>query len=126
MHLHALALILTLVVHDTIALSSPLAPFDNYIYSTELKADVADLWWTVDAVLEEITFELHIKTTGWIALGISPGLYLAFASFTLTLLMISSWWHDRRRHRSRLDRSSGQTTLRGEPCAPPHLFSSCF
>jgi hypothetical protein len=34
---------------------------------------VADLWWTIDDVKKEITFELHIKTTGWIALGISPG-----------------------------------------------------
>ena len=27
--------------------------------------------------------------------------------------MISSWWHDRRRHRTRMGRSKRQTTLRG-------------
>ena len=121
MKLHALSLILTLVVHDTIALSSPLAPFTNYTYSTELKADVADLWWTVDAALEEITFELHIKTTGWIALGISPGLYALFSIIHSNPLMMFSWWHDRRRHWSGVDRSNRQTILRGTTL--PSVFS---
>ncbi|CAF0896019.1 unnamed protein product [Adineta steineri] len=31
-----------------------------------------DLWWTVDDAEKEITFEYHVKSTGWIALGISP------------------------------------------------------
>ena len=76
------ALLLTvgmLVVHDTVGVSSPLKPFVSYTYSTTLKEGVADLWWTVDAVQRDITFELHIKTTGWIALGISPGLSLSFS-----------------------------------------------
>jgi hypothetical protein len=34
---------------------------------------IADLWWTVNDVHKEITFELYIKTTGWIALGIALG-----------------------------------------------------
>ncbi|CAF3785266.1 unnamed protein product [Rotaria sp. Silwood1] len=54
------------------AISSPLQPFTTYRHSTELQANVADLWWTVDVVEREVMFELHIKTTGWIALGISP------------------------------------------------------
>ncbi|CAF3637859.1 unnamed protein product [Rotaria sp. Silwood1] len=48
-------------------------PFTKYDYSVELEKNVADLWWTVDDIKQEIVFELHIKTTGWIALGISPG-----------------------------------------------------
>ena len=67
-------ILLLLTVDQVLAKSSPLKPFSDYTYSTVLKADVADLWWTVDAARSEITFELHIKTTGWIALGISPGL----------------------------------------------------
>jgi hypothetical protein len=62
-----------LIVHDSNAISSPVQPYENYRYSTELQANVADLWWTIDDNQTEILFELHIKTTGWIALGISPG-----------------------------------------------------
>ena len=54
-------------------ISSPISPFIAYKHSAELEANVADLWWTVDEAAEDITFELHVKTTGWIALGISPG-----------------------------------------------------
>ncbi|CAF1272849.1 unnamed protein product [Rotaria magnacalcarata] len=43
-----------------------------YKYSTVLQDNVADLWWTVDDAEREITFELHVKTMGWISLGISP------------------------------------------------------
>ncbi|CAF1402975.1 unnamed protein product, partial [Didymodactylos carnosus] len=50
----------------------PLQPYTNYSYSTELQSNVADLWWTINEDEQEITFELHIKTTGWVALGISP------------------------------------------------------
>ena len=77
MRLQTLILILALVVQDAIALSSPLKPFTNYTYSTSLKDKVGDLWWTVDAVRKDITFEMHMKTTGWIALGISPGQFLS-------------------------------------------------
>jgi hypothetical protein len=55
------------------AVTSPIPPYNNYTYATELQSNLADLWWTVDDVRHEITFELHIRTTGWIALGISPG-----------------------------------------------------
>ena len=54
-------------------MASPLRPFTNYKHSVELQTDTAQLWWTVDNTEEEITFELHVKTIGWIALGISPG-----------------------------------------------------
>ncbi|CAF3197010.1 unnamed protein product [Rotaria socialis] len=53
-------------------ISSSISPFINYKYSTVLQDNVADLWWTVDDAEREITFELHVKTMGWISLGISP------------------------------------------------------
>ncbi|CAF0775985.1 unnamed protein product [Adineta ricciae] len=60
------------ILEECAALSSPIAPFATYKHSAELQKDIADLWWTVDDAEQEITFELHIKSTGWIALGISP------------------------------------------------------
>ncbi len=57
-------------------ISSPIQPFTTYEYSTELQADVADLWWSTNETQQDIIFELHIKTTGWIAFGISPGISL--------------------------------------------------
>ena len=77
-------ILLLLTIDQSIAISSPLKPYSDYTYSTVLKADVADLWWTVDAARSEITFELHIKTTGWIALGISPGQSLSSSSHRIT------------------------------------------
>jgi hypothetical protein len=53
--------------------SSPIPPFIKYNHAVELQQNISDLWWTTDDVNREITFELHMKTTGWIALGISPG-----------------------------------------------------
>ncbi|CAF0896092.1 unnamed protein product [Adineta ricciae] len=53
-------------------ISSPIQPFTEYKHSTELQANISDLWWTIDDAEREIVFELHVKTTGWIALGISP------------------------------------------------------
>ncbi|CAF2134802.1 unnamed protein product [Rotaria magnacalcarata] len=53
-------------------ISSSISPFIKYKYSTVLQDNVADLWWTVDDAEREITFELHVKTMGWISLGISP------------------------------------------------------
>ncbi|CAF3715798.1 unnamed protein product [Rotaria sp. Silwood1] len=61
------------IFKNTNSISSPIRPFTKYDYSVELEKNVADLWWTVDDIKQEIVFELHIKTTGWIALGISPG-----------------------------------------------------
>jgi hypothetical protein len=88
MRLRTLTFILALVVRDAIALSSPLKPFTNYTYSTSLKDKVGDLWWTVDAARKEITFEMHIKTTGWIALGISPGLSFSLVSLSPSLVTL--------------------------------------
>ncbi|CAF4332885.1 unnamed protein product [Rotaria sp. Silwood2] len=65
-------IISSLVIENSRAISSPLAPYTTYKHSIELQKYVADLWWTVDDNEQEITFELHMKTTGWIALGISP------------------------------------------------------
>lgn len=60
-------------IHSTDATSSPISPFTTYQYTTEIESGVVDLWWNVDQTKQEITFELHMKTNGWIALGISPG-----------------------------------------------------
>ena len=60
------------LIHKCKSVLSPLQPFTNYQHSIELQSITADLWWTADESKKEITFELHMKTTGWIALGISP------------------------------------------------------
>lgn len=54
-------------------IGSPLRPLATYDHSIELQADVADICWSVNDTEQEITFELHMKTIGWIAFGISPG-----------------------------------------------------
>ncbi|CAF3621444.1 unnamed protein product [Rotaria sp. Silwood1] len=54
------------------AITSPILPYTTYNHSVELKTNIADLWWTTNELKQEILFELHIHTTGWIALGISP------------------------------------------------------
>ena len=61
------------IIQSTEALSSPLRRYRNYTYSTELQPGLADLSWSIDDVTKEITFEFHLNTLGWIALGISPG-----------------------------------------------------
>lgn len=67
-------LFLSLVmVNKCNGISSPIQPFGEYKHSIELQANISDLWWTVDNAEREIIFELHMKTTGWIAVGISPG-----------------------------------------------------
>ncbi|CAF2973272.1 unnamed protein product [Rotaria socialis] len=65
--------LLLVAIGDVVSISSPITPFTTYRYSTELEKGIADLWWTVDNGAKDITFELHMKTTGWVALGISPG-----------------------------------------------------
>ena len=67
-----------LVVQNINAVSSPIQPYMNYTYNTELQSGVGDLWWSVNETAQEIIFELHINTTGWIALGISPGITSIF------------------------------------------------
>jgi hypothetical protein len=62
-----------LVIQSSNGISSPIQPFTQYNHSVELKPNAADLWWTVDETNQTILFELHMNTTGWIALGISPG-----------------------------------------------------
>ena len=67
-----LCLYISLMVICT-GFSSPLRPFTTYDHSLKLQANVAELWWTVNDAEQEMTFELHMKTTGWIGFGISPG-----------------------------------------------------
>ena len=62
-----------LVVEKCNGISSPIPPYISYKDSTELQKNVADLWWTVNETQQDIIFELHVKTTGWIGFGISPG-----------------------------------------------------
>ena len=54
-------------------ISSPIEPFSIHDHTIELEKNSVQLWWTVNDEEHEILFELHVKTTGWIALGISPG-----------------------------------------------------
>jgi len=64
-----------LLIEKCLSITSPILPLSNHKHSTELEKNVADLWWTIDENQWEILFELHINTTGWIALGISPSNY---------------------------------------------------
>ena len=52
------------ILKEYAGLSSPIAPFVTYKHSAELKKDIANLWWAVDDADREITFELHMKSTG--------------------------------------------------------------
>ncbi|CAF0875388.1 unnamed protein product [Adineta ricciae] len=61
-----------LLIYQYNAITSPIPPFVEYAHSAELQTNVADLWWSVNDTQQEITFELHIRSLGWIALGISP------------------------------------------------------
>ncbi|CAF4431727.1 unnamed protein product, partial [Rotaria sp. Silwood2] len=67
-----LLILLLVIVNKSNGISSPIKPFTTYKHSAELQTNVADLWWIVDDAEREIIFEFHVKTTGWIALGISP------------------------------------------------------
>jgi hypothetical protein len=88
-----------LAVQKCNGISSPIQTYTNYKYSTELQVNVADLWWTVNETQQDIIFELHIKTTGWIALGISPGISLKrkiiLHSPSPSHPLICSWWNER-------------------------------
>ena len=61
------------LIQSCYGVSSPITPFVNYSHTIELQIGIADLWWTTNDTAKEITFELHVNTTGWIALGVSPG-----------------------------------------------------
>jgi hypothetical protein len=84
-----------LAVQKCTGTSSPIQPYINYKYSVELQTNVADLWWTVNETQQEIIFELHMKTTGWIALGISPGTAFYKIIFLSLFFLIPSWWNER-------------------------------
>lgn len=65
--------ILSTVIKICTGIASPIKPFTIYDHAIQLEANVVELWWKVNNTAQEITFELHVKTVGWIALGISPG-----------------------------------------------------
>ena len=65
--------LVVMVVRGSHAILDMPLPLTTYNYSISLQENVSVLWWNVNEVTEEIIFELHVKTTGWIALGISPG-----------------------------------------------------
>jgi hypothetical protein len=73
----ALLVIFLFVFQSSNGITSSIPPFTTYDHSVELQANVSDLWWTIDEINQTILFELHIHTTGWIALGISSGKYLS-------------------------------------------------
>ncbi|CAF1481989.1 unnamed protein product [Rotaria sordida] len=59
-------------VNKAQCLSSPIQPFSEYESAIELEPNMIDLHWTANE--EEIVFELHMKTLGWIALGLRGGM----------------------------------------------------
>ena len=68
------SILLNLLMMQSNVLSSSLRLYTNYKNKIELELNQINLWWTVDEMKKEILFEYHVQTTGWIALGISPGL----------------------------------------------------
>lgn len=78
--LTGLLAVVLLVINTCDGRSSPIDPVASYDHEIELAPNVADLWWTVGDNETNILFELHIKTTGWIALGISPGTVITIGS----------------------------------------------
>ncbi|UJR36729.1 hypothetical protein I4U23_029445 [Adineta vaga] len=60
------------VIQRSNGVTSPISTFTSYQHTVELRHGIADLWWSVNSVNQTIVFELHMNTTGWIALGISP------------------------------------------------------
>lgn len=62
-----------IVIERSYGISSPLIPFTNYSYSISMQENISDLWWNINRAEQEILFEFHVKTIGWIAFGISPG-----------------------------------------------------
>lgn len=52
----------------------PLQPSEDYTHSTVADEDSPDLFVMYWKILndQEIQFEIHCKTTGWVSLGISP------------------------------------------------------
>lgn len=64
-----------LLISTINGITSPIEPYTIYNYSVELEANVADLFWSTNEETQEILFEFHVNTTGWIALGISPCKY---------------------------------------------------
>ena len=68
------------------------SPKSNYSHSVVLQVNVSNLWWTVNETSQEIIFELHVKTTGWIALGISPGKQRnRFFLLNVSILQLEEW-----------------------------------
>ncbi len=101
----------SVIIENGNGISNPLTPFTIYEHSTELQSNVADLWWTVNDNKQEITFELHIKTMGWIALGSSPGRsFFRFCFRGLShYLTPFSGWYDRCRYPYWMDRPGRYT-----------------
>lgn len=95
--LNSITLISSIILPIVIGLSSPITPFMTYNHSVSLQVNVSELWWTVNEDNQTIIFELHIKTTGWIALGISPGnISHAFDLLIRNFAFFSSWRNDGR------------------------------
>jgi hypothetical protein len=90
-----LFVLLLIIVENSNEISSPIKPFTTYKHSAELQKNIADLWWTVDDAELEIIIELHVKTTGWIALGISPGRAFRIDYDNHHFSNMCSWWNER-------------------------------
>ena len=75
-YLGSMLYLMMMIITPSLAISSPLSPLMRYAHSTELYPGIADLWWTIDTNKGEILMEFHVNTTGWIGIGISPGISL--------------------------------------------------
>lgn len=75
--------ILMMIIERTWTISSPVSPLMKYAHSTELYPGVADLWWSIDNEKGEILMEFHVNTTGWVGLGISPGMIRMFKTYVV-------------------------------------------
>ncbi len=83
-----------IIVKNCVSISSPIQPLMSYQYSMDLQANVADLHWTINDEKQEIIFELHVKSTGWIALGISPGKIFIFIFISSIILYLAGGMKD--------------------------------
>jgi hypothetical protein len=83
-----------MIINNIHVKSSPLPTYITYQYCIELQPDVDDHWWTIDQSQREITFALHMKTTGWIAFGISPGrsFFTFIVDHFLPFVTFSGWY----------------------------------
>lgn len=71
----ALSIFLIYYVNGASLRFVPLEPSESYTHSAIVDEDDEGLYkvfWKFDNTLEEIQFEVHCRTTGWVGIGLSP------------------------------------------------------